>query len=47
MARQPKNNLPPKPKYIIEIPQIKQIIKGHGSDAFKNSKGYFRKSKIK
>ena len=42
-ARKIKSNLPPKPKYIIETTQIKQIIKGHGTDAFKKSKGFFRK----
>ena len=42
-AKKIKSNLPPKPKYIIETTQIKQIIKGHGTDAFKKSKGWFRK----
>ena len=42
-ARKIKSNLPPKSKYIIETTQIKQIIKGHGTDAFKKSKGWFRK----
>ena len=41
-AKKIKSNLPPKPKYIIETKQIKQIIKGHGTDAFKKSKGFFR-----
>ncbi len=45
VAKKPKSNLPPKPKYVIETILIKQIIKGHGTDAFKNSKGFFRKSK--
>jgi hypothetical protein len=44
VARRPKSNLAPKPKYVIDTILIKQIIKGHGTDAFKNSKGFFRKS---
>ena len=42
-AKKPKSNLPPKPKYIIDTPTIKKILKGHGTDAFKKSKGLFRK----
>ena len=38
-----KSNLPPKPKYIIDTPTIKKLLKGHGTDAFKKSKGLFRK----
>ena len=38
-----KSKLPPKPKYIIDTPTIKKIVKGHGTDAFKKSKGLFRK----
>ena len=38
-----KSNLPPKPKYIIDTPTIRKILKGHGTDAFKKSKGLFRK----
>ena len=41
-AKKIKSNLPPKPKYTIETFNIKQIIKGHGTDAFKLSKGLFR-----
>jgi hypothetical protein len=37
-----KSDLPPKPKYIIDTITIKKILKGHGSDAFKKSKGLFR-----
>ena len=37
-----KSNLPPKPKYVIETNNIKAIIKGHGTDAFKKSGGLFR-----
>jgi hypothetical protein len=37
-----KSDLPPKPKYIIETITIKKILKGHGSDAFKKTKGLFR-----
>ena len=44
-GKKPKSKLPPKPKYVIETSQIKQIIKGHGTDAFKKSKGLFRSSK--
>ena len=42
-AKKIKSNLPPKPKYIIDTPTIKKIMKGHGTDAFKKSKGLFRK----
>ena len=42
-AKKVKSNLPPKPKYIIDTPTIKKILKGHGTDAFKKSKGLFRK----
>ena len=34
-----KSDLPPKPKYIIDTITIKKILQGHGSDAFKKSKG--------
>jgi hypothetical protein len=46
VAKKPKSNLPPKPKYVIETLQIKQIVKGHGTEAFKKSKGFFRKSNL-
>jgi hypothetical protein len=42
-ARKVKSTLPPKPKYIIETHTIKKILKGHGTNAFKKSKGLFRK----
>ena len=42
-ARKVKSALPPKQKYIIETHTIKKILKGHGTDAFKKSKGLFRK----
>ena len=42
-AKKIKSNLPPKPKYIIETHTIKKILKGHGTNAFKKSKGLFRK----
>ena len=41
-AKKIKSNLPPKPKYIIDTPTIKKVLKGHGTDAFKKSKGLFR-----
>ena len=41
-AKKLKSNLPPKPKYIIDTLTIKKILKGHGTDAFKKSKGLFR-----
>ena len=41
-AKLANSNLPPKPKYIIETHNIKAIIKGHGTDAFKKSGGLFR-----
>jgi hypothetical protein len=37
-GKKPKSKLPPKPKYVIDTSQIKQIIKGHGTEAFKNQK---------
>ena len=42
-AKKVKSTLPPKPKYIIDTHTIKKILKGHGTDAFKKSKGLFRK----
>jgi hypothetical protein len=42
-AKKPKlTHEPPKPKYMIESCNIKQIIKGHGTEAFKKTKGLFR-----
>lgn len=38
-------NEKPKPKYNIQLNQIKRLIKGHGTEAFKKSKGFFRASK--
>jgi hypothetical protein len=38
-----KSSLPPKPKYIIDTLTIKKILKGYGTDAFKKSKGLFKK----
>jgi len=46
IAKKTKSNAPPKAKYIFETLQIKQIIKGHGTEAFKKSKGFFRPSKL-
>ena len=34
-AKKIKSNLLPKPKYIIDTPTIKKVLKGHGIDAFK------------
>jgi hypothetical protein len=45
-GKKPKSKLPPKPKYVIDTYNIKQIIKGHGTEAFKKSKGIFRGSKF-
>ena len=42
-AKKVKSNLPPKQKYVIETHTIKKILKGHGTGAFKKSKGLFRK----
>ena len=42
-AKKLKSNLPPKPKYIIDTPTIKKILKVYGTDAFKKSRGMFRK----
>jgi len=44
-GKKPKKNEPPKPKYVIETAHIRQIIKGHGTDAFAKTKGFFRSSK--
>ena len=40
-AKSIKSNLPPKPKYVIEINNIKSIIKGHGTNIFKKCGGIF------
>ena len=32
------NNLPPKPKYVMETNHLKQIITGYGTKAFENCK---------
>ena len=42
-AKKVKSTLPPKQKYVIETHTIKKILKGHGTNAFKKSKGLFRK----
>ena len=42
-AKKLKSNLPPKPKYIIDTITVKKVLKGHGTEAFKKSKGMFRK----
>ena len=44
MGKKIKSNLPPKPKYIIDTPTIKKIVKGYGTDAFKKSGGLFHKA---
>lgn len=45
-AKKPKlSQEPPKSKYMIESANIKQIIKGHGTEAFAKTKGLFRSSK--
>jgi hypothetical protein len=43
-CKKPGKNLPPKPKYVIETSNIKQIIKGHGTKAFEKSAGIFSSS---
>ena len=40
-AKSLKSNLPPKSKYVIEINNIKSIIKGHGTNIFKKCGGFF------
>ena len=46
-AKKPKmTSEPPKPKYCIESSNIKQVIKGHGTEAFAKTKGLFRSSKL-
>ena len=42
IAKKTKGNLPPKRKYTLEINNIKSIIKGHGTNAFKKCKGLFK-----
>ena len=41
-AKSIKNNLPPKSKNVIEINNIKSIIKGHGTNIFKKCGGIFK-----
>ncbi|MBR4619254.1 MAG: hypothetical protein IKO49_08120, partial [Bacilli bacterium] len=41
-CKKSKSDLPPKPKYIIDTPTIKKVVKGHATDAFAKSKGFFR-----
>ena len=36
------NNLPPKPKYVIETNNIKEVLKGYGTDYFRKGGGLFR-----
>lgn len=43
-AKIPKSSLAAKAKYTVDIPHLKQIIKGHGTNAFAKSKGIFRRS---
>ena len=44
IAKDVKGNAPTKSKYIINTKQIKSIIKGYGTDAFKKCKRFFRSS---
>ena len=39
--KKPKTDKP-KPEDIIETSTIKKVLKGHGTDAFQKSKGFFR-----
>ena len=41
-AKKLKSKEPPEPKYTIDIPSIKKVLKGYGTDAFQKSKGIFR-----
>ena len=41
-AKKVNEKQPTKNKYIIETVNIKQVVKGHATDAFKKSKGLFR-----
>ena len=43
-AKKLKSKEPPEPKYTIDIPSIKKVLKGYGTDAFQKSKGIFRRS---
>ena len=42
IAKKMKSKLPPKQKYIIETMNITSVVKGHGTDAFKKSKRFYR-----
>jgi len=43
IAKKLKSNLPPKKKYILETMEITSVVKGHGTDAFKKSKRFYRR----
>ena len=40
--KKPKTDVPLDTKYVIDTTSIKKIVKGHGTDAFQKSKGFFR-----
>ena len=42
IAKDVKSNVPTKQKYIINIKNLKSIIKGYGTDAFKKCKRFYR-----
>ena len=41
-AKKPKTDVPLEPRYVMDTTSIKKILKGHGTDAFQKSKGFFR-----
>ena len=40
-CKKTKVNLPPKPKYTIEVPEIKSVVQGYGTDVFTKNTGFF------
>ena len=40
-CKKTKVNLPPKPKYTIEVPEIRSIVQGYGTDVFTKNTGFF------
>jgi len=43
MAKKLNTDSPPKDKYIIEISQIKKIVRGYANDSYTKSMGFFTK----
>lgn len=46
-CRTNKKDSQAKSKYVMELNEIHQIVRGHGTVAFENSKGIYRGGKVK